>query len=165
MITPRSVSLTMPAVALRGLVVFPGSNISFDVGRSKSVLALKTAMTDDQELFLVTQKDIRDNDPGYDQLYKIGTIVKVNHIVRVPNSDNFRVSVEGIRRAKLMSVVLNENYLVCEVKPKGDIAVKAEDHDYCVALIRQAKDLLEGYTEYAPQLPPPHGTSQTSRLR
>ncbi|MBQ7596740.1 MAG: endopeptidase La [Clostridia bacterium] len=154
MITARSATLTMPAVALRGLVVFPGSNISFDVGRSKSVLALKAAMTENQSIFLVTQKDIRDSDPDYDQLYKTGTIAKVNHIVRVPNTETFRVSVEGIQRAKLTGVALNDRYLVCDVKPKSDSVIKAEDHDYSVALIRQAKDLLEDYTEYAPQLPP-----------
>ncbi len=144
----------MPAVALRGLVVFPGANISFDVGRSKSVLALKAAMTDNQNIFLVTQKDIRDSDPDYDQLYKTGTIAKVNHIVRVPNTETFRVSVEGLQRAKLISLAADDSYLVCDVRPKSDSAVKAEDHDYCTALVRHAKDLLEDYTEYAPQLPP-----------
>ena len=85
MITPSPVSFSMPTVALRGLVVFPGMNISFDVGREKSVNALKAAMAEKQEIFLVTQKDIRDDDPDYDQLYKVGTIARVNHIV---NGDN-----------------------------------------------------------------------------
>lgn len=154
MITPATVSFSMPTVALRGLVVFPGMNISFDVGREKSINALKAAMTDKQEIFLVTQKDIRDDDPDYDALYKIGTIAKVNHILRVPNSENIRISVEGIRRAKLVSVLLDKDYLVCDVKPKNDSPVKAERHDYSMALVRHAKDLFEEYADYAPQLPP-----------
>ncbi|MBQ5890538.1 MAG: LON peptidase substrate-binding domain-containing protein, partial [Clostridia bacterium] len=48
----------MPTVALRGLVVFPDMFIHFDVGREKSINALKKAMDTDQEIFLVTQKDI-----------------------------------------------------------------------------------------------------------
>ena len=154
MITARSAALTMPAVALRGLVVFPGANISFDVGRSKSVLAIKAAMTDNQNVFLVTQKDVRDSDPDYDQLYKTGTIARINHIVRVPNTDTFRISVEGVQRAKLISVAVNDRYLICDVKPKSDSVIKPEDHDYSMALVRHAKDQLEQYAEYAPQLPP-----------
>ncbi len=154
LITASPISLSMPTVALRGLVVFPGMNISFDVGRPKSIAALKAAMTGDQEIFLVTQKDIRDDDPSYEQLYKVGTIAKVNHVLRIPNSENIRISVEGIRRAKLCSVLLEKDYLVCEVKPKNDSAIKTEKHDYSLALVRHAKDLFEEYAEYAPQLPP-----------
>ncbi len=152
--TPATVSFSMPTVALRGLVVFPGMNITFDVGRSKSIAALKATMSDKQEIFLVAQKDIRDDDPDYDGLYKVGTIAKVNHIVRLPNSEHIRISVEGIRRAKLQSILINREYLVCEVKPKSDTTIKAEKHDYAHALVRHAKDLFEEYAEYAPQLPP-----------
>ncbi len=154
MITPTTVSFSMPTVALRGLVVFPGMNITFDVGRAKSISALKAAMTDKQEIFLVTQKDLRDDEPDYDALYKVGTIARINHVVRIPNSDSLRISVEGIRRAKLQSVLLNKEYLVCDIKPKGDTSVKSEKQDYAKALVRHAKDLFEDYAEYAPQLPP-----------
>ncbi len=150
----RSLSFHMAAVALRGLVIFPGMNISFDVGREKSIAALRTVMSENQELFLVTQKDIRDNDPDYDDLYKVGTVAKVSHILRLPNSDNIRVTVEGIRRARLCSVISNKDRLICEVKPKNDTPVKPEEHDYATALVRKAKDLLEEYAEYAPQIPP-----------
>lgn len=143
----------MPTVALRGLVIFPGMNINFDVGRDKSIAALRIAMSQNQELFAVTQKDIRDDDPGFDDLYKVGTIVKINHMLRIPNSDNIRVSVEGIRRAKLCSVISDKDYLVCEVKPRNDTAIKPEEHDYAAALVRKSKDLLEDYADYAPQMP------------
>ena len=143
----------MPTVALRGLVIFPGMNINFDVGRDKSIAALRIAMSQNQELFAVTQKDIRDDEPGFDDLYKVGTIVKINHMLRIPNSDNIRVSVEGIRRAKLCSVISDKDYLICEVKPRNDTAIKPEEHDYAAALVRKSKDLLEDYADYAPQMP------------
>lgn len=154
MITTRSATLSLPAVALRGLVVFPGMNINFDVGREKSIAALKAAMTDNQEVFLVTQKDIRDDDPSYDDLYKVGTIAKISHILKIPNGENMRVSVEGIRRAKLCSVLTERDYLVCEISPKKDVAIKADSHDYAMALIRKAKDLFEDYAQYVPQMSP-----------
>ncbi len=153
MITGRSLTFPMPTVALRGLVIFPGMNINFDVGRDKSIAALRIAMSQNQELFAVTQKDIRDDDPSFDDLYKVGTIVKINHMLRIPNSDNIRVSVEGIRRAKLCSVISDKDYLICEVKPRNDTAIKPEEHDYAAALVRKSKDLLEDYADYAPQMP------------
>ena len=50
----------MPVLALRGLTVFPGATMHFDVGREKSIRALDKAMSDDQRIFLVTQKNISD---------------------------------------------------------------------------------------------------------
>ena len=55
----------MPTVALRGLVVFPGMGITFDVGRTRSLQAIKAAMADDQQIFLVAQKDVRDDEPAF----------------------------------------------------------------------------------------------------
>ena len=63
----------LPILALRGLTVFPGMTVHFDVGREKSINALKKAMDTDQEIFLVTQKDISVDDPDYSELYEIGT--------------------------------------------------------------------------------------------
>ena len=67
----------MPTVALRGLVVFPDMSLTFDVRRARSIDAIKAAMADDREIFLVAQKDIRDDEPNFDQLFKIGTVLSV----------------------------------------------------------------------------------------
>ena len=56
----------MPVLALRGLTVFPQTTMHFDVGREKSIRALDNAMSNDQRIFLVTQKDILDDDPSFD---------------------------------------------------------------------------------------------------
>ena len=65
---------TLPVLALRGLVLFPGMILQFDAGRKKSILALSEAMENDQTILLVAQKDLEDNDPSMDQLYKVGVI-------------------------------------------------------------------------------------------
>ena len=56
----RTVRATLPVMALRGLVLFPGMMLHFDVGRKKSILALNEAMGNNQMIFLVAQRDIRD---------------------------------------------------------------------------------------------------------
>ncbi|MCQ2484801.1 MAG: endopeptidase La [Clostridia bacterium] len=143
----------MPTVALRGLVVFPGMSLNFDVGRARSIDAIKAAMADNREIFLVAQRDIRDDEPNFDQLYKIGTVAKITHILRMPNSDTIRISVEGLYRASLVDILQAEPYLITDVKMRKTPSVKAEDMAYATALVRQTKDYFEDYTEVAPQMP------------
>ena len=143
----------MPTVALRGLVVFPGMGISFDVGRARSLQAIKAAMADDQQIFLVAQKDVRDDDPDMDRLYKTGTVAKISHIIRLPNSDTVRVSVDGISRATMVDMLQVEPYLITDVKIRREPAIRPEDKDYATALVRQTKDYFEEYAEVVPQMP------------
>ena len=88
----------MPILALRGMVVFPNTMASFDVGRKKSANALKYAMEKNQLIFLVAQKDCFIDEPEEGDLYKIGCVAKVKQVLRV--SDNLtKVLVQGLYRA------------------------------------------------------------------
>ena len=90
----------MPAIALRGLTIFPNMIIHFDVSRQKSIIAVEQAMMQDQKLFLVAQKDIAVEDPIQDDVYAIGTIATVKQVSKLPGG-LVRVLVEGVSRAKL----------------------------------------------------------------
>lgn len=154
--TKNSELRVMPTVALRDLVVFPDMFIHFDVGREKSVNALKKAMDTDQEIFLVTQKDISVDDPDYSELYEIGVIATVKQVLKLPGKNgNVRVAVEGICRARLVEglSVGNGNYLKTMVFPITEPEVKSENADYAKALVRHAKDLFAEYSDCAPQMP------------
>ena len=146
----------MPTVALRGLVIFPGMFIHFDVGREKSINALRKAMDTDQEIFLVTQKDISIDDPEYSDLYEIGVIATVKQVLKLPGkSGNVRVAVEGVQRARLIQGfdAGKSNHLKAMVFPIDEPSVKAEDEDYAKALVRHTKDVFADYSDCAPQLP------------
>ena len=68
----------LPVLAVRGLVVFPGMIVQFDIGRKNSVLAAKAALdTDSRELFIVTQTDLSESEPMAEDLYKIGVIARI----------------------------------------------------------------------------------------
>jgi ATP-dependent Lon protease len=90
----------MPAVALRGLTVFPHMIIHFDVSRQKSIIAVEQAMMQEQKLFLVAQKDMSVEEPVQEELYTIGTIACVKQVSKLPGG-LVRVLVEGINRGKL----------------------------------------------------------------
>lgn len=138
------ISGRLPVLALRGLAVFPGQTVHFDIGRIKSALALEHAMKHDQYLFLVPQKDIVIDDPGMNELYSVGTVVKVKQILKSQN-ENIRVLVSGIHRAKLLEMTRNEPYLAGVVEPVSDIAVK--DILHSKALCREAAILYSNYSD------------------
>jgi ATP-dependent Lon protease len=146
--------LEMPLVALRGLVVFPDSRIHFDVGREKSIAALKAAIGGSQEVFLVAQRDVSSDDPKLEELYNIGVIATVKQVLRLPNSENFRVYVEGLQRAQLLEIVQEKPYYKGCVRVKKDTTVRAQDKNIQEALVRKAKDVFEQYAQIAAQLPP-----------
>ena len=77
-------SVAMPLLALRGVTVFPSMMLHFDVGRDKSKKALEAAMNRDQTIFLLTQKDMRVDDPREADLYRIGTVSKVKQMLKLP---------------------------------------------------------------------------------
>ena len=69
--------MNMPVIPLRGLVVFPEMVLHFDVGRKKSIAALKHAMNSNQKVFLVAQRDAAVDDPNIDDLYSVGVICTI----------------------------------------------------------------------------------------
>ena len=80
----NSNTLTVPVLPLRGLVVFPKSLIHFDVGRQKSITAIKKAMETNQLIFLSAQIDASNNEPKLIDLYKTGVIAKVIQVQKLP---------------------------------------------------------------------------------
>ncbi len=106
---------TLPAIALRGLTVFPNVLIHFDVGRAASIKAMEAAMAAGEPVFLVGQKDMTVERPERDDLYTVGTLSNVRQILRMPG-DNVRVMVEGISRARLRDVTQREPYLMAEIE-------------------------------------------------
>ena len=79
-------TLTLPVLPLRGMVVFPKSVIHFDVGRKKSITAIKKAMETNQLIFLSAQIDASNNEPKLIDLYKTGVVAKVIQIQKLPEN-------------------------------------------------------------------------------
>ncbi len=104
----------LPLLPLRGLTVFPYMILTFDVGREKSIKALEEAMINDQLIFLVAQKDAKNDSPEEGDIYSAGTISKVKQLLRLPG-DTIRVLVEGISRAEVKNYKQTEPFFIAEV--------------------------------------------------
>ena len=134
----------LPILALRGLTVFPDQTVHFDVGRSKSILALEAAMKNDQTLFLVPQKDLLVDDPKLADLYPIGTVAKVKQVLK-PQSENLRILVTGVCRGKITELSQSEPYLfgTIEAVPEQQVGDSVRSQ----ALRREANALYGLYLQ------------------
>ena len=131
----------VPMVPLRGMVAFPNTILNFEVARGKSLASVKRAVEGDSLLFLATQREIRLEDPTQADIYSIGVLCRVQHVLKLQDGV-LRVLAEGIARGRLDSLAVGEEYLAevvcCEQTP---IAPEAEE------AYRQL--LLQAYEEYA----------------
>lgn len=135
---------TVPAIPLRGLVVYPGMTLHFDVGRKKSIKALNTAMENDQLIFLVAQTDPSIDDPTGDDVFGVGVVCEVRQMMKIPNSSNYRVIVKGIQRATLIDMFLDNGYFSATIENAH--IVKADYNEQNEAYVRLLK---KEYEEYA----------------
>ena len=135
---------TVPAIPLRGLVVYPGMTLHFDVGRKKSIKALNTAMENDQLIFLVAQTDPSIDDPIGDDVFGVGVVCEVRQMMKIPNSSNYRVIVKGIQRATLIDMFLDNGYFSATIENAH--IIKADYNEQNEAYVRLLK---KEYEEYA----------------
>ncbi len=138
------ISGKMPILALRGLAVFPDQTIHFDVGRTKSIKAVEDAMKQNQQIFLVPQRDIINNDPGVGDLYSIGVVAKVKQVLKTQN-ENLRVLVTGICRAQIKDLIQSEPFMCGYIRavPETEVGDSTRAH----AMRREANALYTMYSE------------------
>ncbi|MDD6236557.1 MAG: endopeptidase La [Clostridiales bacterium] len=143
--------IILPAMAMRGVVVFPDEPLHFDVGREKSILALKKAVETDRRIFLVTQKEIADEDPDMSRLYKIGVVATIEQMLK--GADNaIRVLVSGAYRAKLIRLE-DGSYLTATVEPILEKPRKAMNVEKETAFVRLIKEAFSRFASVFSQIP------------
>ena len=149
-----SEEIKIPAVALRGLTIFPGMIIHFDLSRKKSIEAVSRAMTQKQEIFVITQKDTENDNPEQEDVFEIGTLVTIKQVTKLPNHI-VRVLVEGTYRARLICFdENNKSYLsadICSTEDESSGSFKDESIED-IAMIRVIMELLTQYTSHYPKI-------------
>lgn len=102
--------LAVPFIPLRGIVVYPKLVSHIDIGRDKSLAAVDYAMEHDRMLVVSTQVDEEVDNPGFDDVYQIGTLVKIQQLLRLPGG-LVRILVDGISRVQLQGFSEKKDYL------------------------------------------------------
>lgn len=132
----------LPLIPLRGMNIFPFMVLHFDIGRERSVLALEDAMLNNQEIFLVSQRVAKIEDPEEKDIYSIGTVCNIKQILKLPG-DTIRVLVEGVKRGRISQYKNNETFTKAEVEIIEDEV--CENNKKCDALVRVIDKAFEEY--------------------
>lgn len=141
----------LPTIPLRGLVIFPSMILHFDVGRERSVNAIKAAAKNNGEIFLVAQKDASETAPTQDDIYDVGVVGVVKQLLTTPDGST-RVLVEGLYRAKIVKFVSSGEYLKYEVKEYPTRGGSLSDSTKSAAA-RALKDVFVAYAQITPKMP------------
>ncbi len=149
--TPESAGTTTFAVLpLRDIVVFPHMIVPLFVGRDKSVRALEHVMKDDSQILLVAQKNASQDDPGTDDIYRVGTLGSVLQLLKLPDG-TVKVLVEGNTRARIERFTENEEFFQAHAEVQIDADDDARELE---ALARSVTTQFEQYVKLNKKIPP-----------
>lgn len=143
--------VVLPVLPLRGMMVFPYMMVHLDAGREQSISALEKAMlVEDKHVFLVAQRDSDLEDPQMSDLYSVGTVAEIKHLMKLPDGA-IRVLVEGLYRGQIVSAIeQEEDYLIANVREYHDNIDKSIEME---ALVRVVVHEFEQWVKSSKKIP------------
>ena len=146
--TPNSA--LFPVLPLRDIVVFPHMIVPLFVGREKSIRALEEVMRDDKQILLVAQKNAGQDDPGTDDIYRVGTVSSVLQLLKLPDG-TVKVLVEGNARAEINSFIDNPKFFQAHANLLPEVDSDPRELE---ALARAVVSQFEQYVKLNKKVPP-----------
>lgn len=140
----------LPAVTLRGLTILPGMVIHFDLSRKRSIESVEQAMLADQRLFVVTQRDADVENPGFGDVYEVGTVTVIKQVTKLPGQV-LRVLVEGKERGRLRRFLQEDSYILTELSVEKDDMTEISEAEQ-KAMTRTVKESFAAYYSYFPKV-------------
>ncbi|MCS5593351.1 MAG: endopeptidase La [Porticoccaceae bacterium] len=144
---PKSVSL--PLLPLRDVVVYPHMVVPLFVGRDKSILALEHAMEADKQVVLVAQKDPSEDNPGAEDVYKVGTLATILQMLKLPDG-TLKVLVEGLNRVAIEDTFEDQAFITATT---ADLISAPLSDDESTALMNSTVSLFEQYVNLSKKIP------------
>ncbi len=148
--TTPSETHSYPVLPLRDIVVFPHMIVPLFVGREKSVKALEDVMKDDKQILLMAQKNAAEDDPGAEDIYRVGTVSTVLQLLKLPDG-TVKVLVEGGSRARVVAFKENPNFFEVEAVALPETDAEADELE---ALSRSVVSQFEQYIKLNKKIPP-----------
>jgi ATP-dependent Lon protease len=140
----------LPILPLRNTVLFPGVVLPITVGRDKSIKAVNEAYKHDKLIGVVAQKDANIEEPGADDLCKIGTVAKIVKLIKMPDGGT-TIIIQGKKRFELVEMQSDDPYFKASVKLLADDELPVAD-DFKV-YVSSIKDLASQIIQLSPNLP------------
>ena len=139
---PQNPSI-MPLIPLKGLHVYPGVSISFDVLRDGSKMALKKSERDGEFLFVSSQIEGKAAWPNAEEIHDMGCIVKIRQIIEIPNGGGFKVLAEGHARGRIVRYIEKAPFYIVEIEELD--SVSPYEDSYIQAYKRTLISAVENY--------------------
>lgn len=147
----KDLPLEIPVIALRNTVLFPNVVLPITLAREKSVKAIAEAVKKNDGLIgVLAQKDVDNEDPGTEDIYKIGTIAKIVKQIKLPDG-NTTIFIMGRMRFEIEEYIQEDPFLKAKVQYLDDVFPK-EDAEFD-AMISSVKDLAERIVSLSPSIP------------
>src|SRR5437870_2755317 len=150
LINKEDIPAVLPILPLRNSVFFPGGVLPLAVGRQKTIALIKDAVRDDQVIGVVTQRKAEEEDPGAEDLHKLGTVARIVKLLKM-GEDNYSLVVQGLARFRVVELVQEHPYLKARIEPVDDKS--AVDEVEIEALGINLKKLAREVIEMMPELP------------
>lgn len=133
----------IPVIPLRGLTILPGTTVHFDISRKSSIAAANAAMMQGQRLFVTAQKDPVESTPGFDGIYKIGTVVLIKQLNKLPDGIT-SVMVEAKNKAEILTLYEDGEYFEGDIKeiPQEENLLSENEEE---AFVRELKETIRKY--------------------
>ncbi len=142
----------IPLLPLRDVVVYPHMVIPLFVGREKSIAALEAAMAADKQIMLVAQRNASDDDPGVDEIYRVGTVSTILQLLKLPDG-TVKVLVEGGQRAHLIKAEFGDDGAVADVRELEEgLPGESEQDALAKSLLSQFEDYVKLSKKVAPEV-------------
>ena len=141
--------LELPVLAIRNTVIFPVLAFPINVGRDKSLKAIEQAMAGDKLLGIVAQRDAKNEDPGTDEVYQAGTVVKILKSVIMPGN-KLNVIIQGLSRIQVKEWMHTAPYLRAQVTVHEQEDVEGREFD---KLLGQLRELARRIIDLSPHIP------------
>jgi ATP-dependent Lon protease len=141
--------IELPLLPLRDVVVYPHMVIPLFVGRERSIKALEEAMASDKQILLVAQKNASVDDPGEDDIYRVGTVSTVLQLLKLPDG-TVKVLVEGGYRAKLEAVNSTEGFYTAMTMADDPADLDKKEAD---GLVHSAMGQFDKYVNLSKKVP------------
>jgi ATP-dependent Lon protease len=138
-----------PIIPLRDVVIFPSMATAILVGRQPSVNAVEKAIESNKLLLVITQRNPVVDEPEYDDLYSVGTVVRIGVFFRLPDG-TIKVMLEGISRVHVEEYLERENHIAAKVSRIPEIE---KDNKQLEALQRKLEGLFTDYVKMSQRMP------------
>lgn len=148
--TPTDIRSSLPLLPLRDVVVYPQIVQPLFVGRPRSIRSLEIAMQSHKQVLLVAQKNASEDDPGLKDIFSVGTIATILQLIRLPDG-TVKVLVEGVTRARIREVELEDDYFQSQVMPLHSDPLPDKQSQL---LLRSLLSQFDQYVQLSRKIPP-----------